>query len=286
MRANKWQPITFFERNRSTTNGTRPLRWTIEEKGTFVLSGFHFRFDNGDHKIKTIGVMPGRNYVQFTYADGNGDDPFTARVQFIKPTGADLQVIALNSKDQFGAPAYNCNTTVSCSWIIGTDRGVPNRFVPILSGFYFEQQAADANIGGISAGWYERMQDAEGGFQALMTDDGGWDLMQGDRQSRNTLFRGAVTLVPSDKIERCANISRRWWGDNTNRPSARGYDSVRLAPNKRFVLQRVSFGFADDNFLEQIGVQYFSDGELLVHFKDNNRDDYYWWNIGYCYLKE
>ncbi len=282
----RFQNISVNTRNARTS---ALLPSTLDAQKGALLSSFFLGFENGDHKIKTIGVMPAGNAVQFNYADGNGDDPFTASAKFIKPIGATMPVIPLRSTDEFGAPAYNCNDTATCTWIIGSARGVPNKFIPVLSGFYFDRQATDANIGGLSAGWFARMRGDQGGFQALMSEDGGWNWQQTesqiDREARNTLFRGTVALVPAEKVERCGTVSQRWWGES--RPGNTSlYDSVRLLPNKRFVLQRISFGFAEDHNLQHIGVQYRNDGELRVHFKDNNRDDYYWWSIGYCYLKD
>ncbi|MEM6989437.1 MAG: hypothetical protein AAF721_03035 [Myxococcota bacterium] len=44
--------------------------------GPHALSGFHFRFGNGDHKLKTIGVQFGGGEATPAFADNDGNDGF------------------------------------------------------------------------------------------------------------------------------------------------------------------------------------------------------------------
>jgi len=274
-----------FITSNASTSGKGEKTAVANIQGAPLLSSFFFGFKNGDHKIRAIGVEPAGGSVHFTYSDGNGDDPFKARATYIGAGGVALKTIQVASKDEFGAPAHNCNVDRNCRWTIGQDEGVPDSFVSILSGMHFERRATDANIGAIGAGQHGTT------FQALLTEQGGWDWRhvnsQTDRGARAPKFRGSVVLVPKSRIETCSSTSRQWHGGKANKPNKR-YDSVQLEPGKRFVLQSVgfSFGVSKDHHLEHLGVEYNSStGELRVHFKDDNRDDPYSWNVSYCYLK-
>jgi hypothetical protein len=48
----------------------------------FVLSGFRFGFDNGDHHLDMIGVSESGSRLTVQYKDTNGDDPFTYDVSY------------------------------------------------------------------------------------------------------------------------------------------------------------------------------------------------------------
>ncbi len=51
--------------------------------GTAVVRGFHFKFRNGDHHIRDIGVwIPGDGRLEVYYEDYNGDDEFDYSVQW------------------------------------------------------------------------------------------------------------------------------------------------------------------------------------------------------------
>ena len=48
----------------------------------FVLSGFRFGFDNGDHHLDMIGVSESSSLLTVQYKDANGDDPFTYDISY------------------------------------------------------------------------------------------------------------------------------------------------------------------------------------------------------------
>ncbi len=259
--------------------------------GEPLLSSFFLGFQNGDHKIKALGVEPiDDRAIRFVFSDGNGDDPFEARASYLRAVGATLKTLSFRSTDEFGAPAHSCSDLVSCEWRVGEDHGVPASYVPILSSLVFERQATDANIGRLTAGWADRVDNGQGRFAAGMTEEGGWDWRhtesQTDRGASAPSFRGSAVLVPAEKIEKCDSKYLTWHGEPGSDHSL-PYDSVPIEPNKRFVLQRVSFGFGpgQDHHLQQIGVEYLPHGELRVHFKDDNRDDPYGWDVSYCFLR-
>ncbi len=51
--------------------------------GASVIRGFDFRFTNGDHHVREIGVMtPDNGRVEVFFSDKNGDDPFVWSVRW------------------------------------------------------------------------------------------------------------------------------------------------------------------------------------------------------------
>lgn len=258
-------------------------------RGSPLLSSFYFGFHGGDHKIHSVGVEPVGGSVHFTYRDGNGDDDFTARATYYSTTGATLTTKPLISRDEFGAPAYQCDNLQSCVWTLKKSDGVPKKFVPIMSGFAFERKATDANFGKLKAGWYQSQAKGNGRYEAAMTEESGFDWRHGAsriaRDARDPRFRGSVVLVPAEKVEKCATVYETWNGKKgASRPGK--YDTKTLEPGKKFVLQAVSFSFLDgDHHLQHLGVEYRANGQLRVHFKDDNRDDPYNWSVTYCYLR-
>jgi hypothetical protein len=62
--------------------GHRDARRNIPA-GASVIRGFDFRFTNGDHHVKEIGVMtPDDGRVEVFFSDKNGDDPFVWSVRW------------------------------------------------------------------------------------------------------------------------------------------------------------------------------------------------------------
>ena len=55
--------------------------------GTYGLSGFDFRFDNGDHAIKAISVLQDDEIVSAQFNDNDGNDPYTVWTSF-SPLGS------------------------------------------------------------------------------------------------------------------------------------------------------------------------------------------------------
>jgi hypothetical protein len=61
---------------------TVPLSTRPAGDFVFVLSGFRFGFDNGDHHLDMIGVSESGSRLTVQYKDTNGDDPFTYDVSY------------------------------------------------------------------------------------------------------------------------------------------------------------------------------------------------------------
>lgn len=100
--------------------------------GGAALAGFRFRFGNGDHKLRRIGVTPKDRYANFAYADSNGDDPFAATASWAVINTAKPGTVSAAGGGQFEIP-------IPGGKIAGHKL--------VLSGFEFRRQDnTDANI--------------------------------------------------------------------------------------------------------------------------------------------
>lgn len=120
----------------SRTNGVNEA--TTAQSGpmspTSALSRFKFGFENGDHKLRLIQVMPqSENRTLFSFSDQNGDDPFNAdaawwNVNNSPPKAADVV---------WGAG----------SGVFEIRMSARPGYVPAIRGFSFQRQdGTDANV--------------------------------------------------------------------------------------------------------------------------------------------
>jgi hypothetical protein len=58
----------------------------------FVLSGFYFRFQNGDHHLKKVEIRESRGELSVTLADKKPDDPYRWVVNYVLVDEASLRV--------------------------------------------------------------------------------------------------------------------------------------------------------------------------------------------------
>jgi|APTNR8051073442_1049403.scaffolds.fasta_scaffold43678_1 hypothetical protein len=96
-----------------------------------ILSDFRLWFNNGDHKVRTIGVLHEGGGMRANFSDQNGDDPFRAKAKWLVIPGATGGTISAVGGGTFNIqlPPKPANTTL------------------VIAGFSFERQAGtDANI--------------------------------------------------------------------------------------------------------------------------------------------
>lgn len=67
---------------RGVATGGRRIYVPTHSHAHLFLTGWEFRFTNGDHEIREIGIdRQGSNYIVF-YSDKNADDPFDWRIEW------------------------------------------------------------------------------------------------------------------------------------------------------------------------------------------------------------
>lgn len=96
-----------------------------------ILSDFRLWFNNGDHKIRTIGILHQSGGMRANFNDQNGDDPFRVRAKWLNVPGATGGTLTAAGGGTFNIqlPPKPANTTL------------------VISGFSFERPAGtDANI--------------------------------------------------------------------------------------------------------------------------------------------
>lgn len=96
-----------------------------------ALSDFRLWYNNGDHKVRTIGVLHDQGSMNAKYSDQNGDDPFHVEAKWINIPGATGGKLTAAGSGTFNIqlPKKPVNTTI------------------VISGFCFERQSnTDNNI--------------------------------------------------------------------------------------------------------------------------------------------
>lgn len=63
----------------ATTYDARPLS-ALPSRADFFLTGWDFNFEEGDHRIRDIGVVRNEEQLTALYSDTGGDDPFAWRI--------------------------------------------------------------------------------------------------------------------------------------------------------------------------------------------------------------
>ena len=123
----------------------------------YALRGFNLRFQNGDHKLRRIGVLGDGRFVNFALADSNGDDPFTANAEFINLSQGRMGEVAAMGSGKFDIPLPP----------------IPEGHVPVLAGFEFRRaDGTDANVRNIGV-WLDPTNAVA---RVSLIDDNGLDL--------------------------------------------------------------------------------------------------------------
>lgn len=123
-----------------------------------LLSSFRLHFENGDHKIRRIGIIPNDRTMIASLSDGNGDDPFEAGASWYVPSHG----VIGGSVTKAGGGVFD----------IDIPRG-PEGSVLVLSGFNFARASnSDANIRSLAV----KLDSASSKARVTMLDDQGMDF--------------------------------------------------------------------------------------------------------------
>lgn len=272
--------------------------------GVTALAGFRFRFDNGDHKLRRIGVTPKERLASFAFADSNGDDPFSAAASWAVLSRGKSGVVSATGGGQFEIPLPG---------------GKVAGHKLVLSGFEFRRKdGSDANVRSIGV-WLDGNRAVA---RVMLMDDQGPDFRGFERTIGATLLGGLPlgelkmttdTLVAAlGKVNRgeangkyrpyAVSVQYAWIPDSAV-ASTDVFTGTGRAPasGKVFPTNSVLSGFeffftSSDHHLLDIGVM----GPMMrapsiavlqppagevVEYQDNNRDDPMRWAVELAALK-
>ena len=269
--------------------------------GVSALAGFRFRFNNGDHKLRRIGVLPKDRYASFSLADSNGDDPFSAVASWAVISAGRSGSVSASGGGQFEIPLPG---------------GKVAGHKLVLSGFEFRRKdGTDANVRSIGV-WLDSDRAVA---RVMLMDDQGPDFRGFEKTIGAALLgvpAGELKLTTDSMVTAMGQVNRA--GGGRYRPFAvqvqyawipdsavSGVDVFTgtgrtPASGKAFpsngVLQGFEFYFtSSDHHLLDVGVM----GPLMrpapgalqnppgevVAFQDNNRDDSMRWAAELATLK-
>lgn len=145
---------------RAETNGMRDAGRAAPQPAVAPvhgLRGFKLQFQNGDHKLRRLGVAAEDRFVTFALADNNGDDPFLGHAEFVNLSAGQMGEVAGIGGGKFEIPLP----------------AGPANHVPVLSGFEFRRaDGTDANLRNIGL-W---LDNERGVVRVSMIDDQGLDM--------------------------------------------------------------------------------------------------------------
>ena len=259
----------------------------------FALNGFSLKFDNGDHKLRRIGVLGRGRFTELALADSNGDDPFTASANYTIFTGNGAGRIVAGQVVAEGGGKFE----------IPLRGNVPADSTLVLSGFAFQREdGSDANLRNIGV-WLD--SERKVARVSLMDDQGvdfrGFESTIG-AAFLNGVLPGAFEVVLATNVPRAVRGIRSAgkyrpyrvtvqyaWIPNAivERESAMsGTDRQRRQrpPSRIDALQGFEVMFTNsDHHLLGLGVNPSGNGGVL--FQDNNNDDPMQWTMAYVTLK-
>ncbi len=166
-----------------------------------VLSAFAFNFNNGDHKLNTIGVLQNNGKAEFTFNDQDRNDPFYADAKWFSSPSIKTGSVYAAGGGEFDIPlSYNPNSATAPNSQIdslksSTPKPPPPGYTAVLSGFKFERKpGTDANIRTIGV----RIDPATNKVRVTLIDDQGTDF----RGLEYAVAAGfAMSLAPMGQME-------------------------------------------------------------------------------------
>lgn len=269
-----------------------------------ALSDFRLWYNNGDHKVRTIGILHDQGAMHAKYSDQNGDDPFHVDAKWVNiPESTGGTVTAA------GAGTFNIQLPVK-----------PANTTLVISGFSFERlTGTDNNIRTMSIKMDQEnslvqvsfLDDQREDYRSIVepTMTGGvlglvpFGAIVGSAMSMESIIRGiinegkntarpyAVTIqyayIPNSRIIANGSVS----GTGRNKSDMRGQ-----IPNSTPLIYRgfvLRFNNSDHHLL---GMGLHLNGmakfpgqrgreDEPITWQDNNRDDTVQWFVDYSSVK-
>ncbi|MET0342414.1 MAG: hypothetical protein ABW252_15525 [Polyangiales bacterium] len=214
--------------------------------GVPLLSQVYARFRNGDHHVRSVGVLidtPRLFETQLYFRDVNSDDPFDYAYRYwdVGPSG-----IYATSTGTRG-----CRGT--CTTSIARPAG---DYVFVLRGFYFSYRGTDNHLTRVRIG-------ESGGSLTVSFHD------QSPSEAADDFdYIVQYAYVPRSRIVASGTVGGGANGSQS-KPIAGGAAVIR-----GFSLSYLS----SDHHVEELGLNVGS-GVATAHFNDNNNDDAFDWSI-------
>lgn len=287
----QWLEQSEVRQNRIYDSGRFSLNRN-NTSGALALSNFVFNFENGDHRISTIGTTAESLQAEATFVDVNGDDPFLFQGAWI-------------GSNDFLDGGSNFARSETEKTAVMTLRPAPEGYERVLRGFYLsthpgqDMRVRQLMVWQTARDTYrvtlrndlvptgERIEvprlnnsvrlDPTSAISRLM----GWVIGLGTRHGDRVIERfGAfvyTTLIPRSMV---------LWSAESSGGNSRTVESGRLPSNREATLLRgFEFNFegtlASRNLL-QVGVRIpVQRSQQAIFFQDNNRDDTISWRLQY-----
>jgi hypothetical protein len=216
-----------------------------------ALQAFDFRFTNGDHKIKSIGLMPEKNAVRTAFQDHDGNDNYNLKARFFNsPWPSGRIVRRSNCKKSCEIPIKNYNAS-----------GVSHFS---LAGFRLTRKSGESNVRQIKL----RMSADQSQLQVAFRDNGGF--LFDVEVAYVTMPRSSFAKYGTKVIRRTKNEAQlRFSLPTSGRPILQGFD--------------LEFENGDHHLKEFVVEG--DNGGFTVRFNDNNYDDPYRGTIDWGVMK-
>lgn len=298
----KTAPLT-FSRSSGVSNESLIAATDVQISTAPVLSHFRLWYNNGDHKVNTIGILHEQGAMKAKYKDQNGDDPFRVEANWVNVPGATGGTIFAAGAGTFNIqlPPKPANTTLLISGfsferLAGTDHNIRTMSIKI------DQENAIAQVSFID----DQREDYRSIVEPTMT--GGvlglvpFGTIAGSYMSMESIVRGilnegkntarpyAVTLqyayIPNSRISANGSVS----GTSRNKDAMVGQiPKIGALGYRGFVLR---FNNSDHHLLG-IGIHLFGlqrfpgqrgPEDAPITWQDNNIDDSVQWFVEYSSL--
>ncbi len=285
-----WTTVHAYERG---VRDAMDIAATGAFNGVPALGGFRVHFENGDHKLRRVGVAPKGALAQFSFSDQNGDDPYAATATWALLGAGTSGVVHASGSGRFEIP-------------LGS---VKAGHTLVLSGFEFQRKGGtDANVRTIGI-WLDSQKATA---RVSLIDDQGADFRGfertlgmaflsslvplGDLAAQTSTMSGAMHRLQDGALRPYAVSVYYAWipnelveGTDSFTGTSRMPSSGRQFPGNG-VIQGFEFYFGNsDHHLLDFGVL----GKLMnppppamqtpsgeaVAFQDNNRDDPLTWAV-------
>lgn len=217
--------------------------------GVPLLSQFYARFRNGDHHVRSVGLLidsPRLFETQLYYRDVNSDDPFDYAYRYwdVQPSG----IFATDTGTR------GCRNT--CTTSIARPAG---DVVFVLRGFYFSYRGTDNHLKRV------RISESGGSLTVTFADDGP------SEGADDFDYIVQYAYVPRSRIGALGTVGGGTTGSQS-KPITGG----------SAVIRGFSLGYlSSDHHVEEMGMNVYG-GAATAWFNDNNNDDPIDWSIDWA----